>query len=171
MCIRAGSFFFYVVLGGRFPSAFLGRAFPGPRLTLVPILFSVLYWLLVLAITLLWPLDQLRCRRWRRSGAFTTTEGTVSNYRSEGGGIVTFQLADQRFSVKKKTWRGGFRITGVPAVPDNTEFIEDWAHLRVMHRSGRILRIETLAAPGRTGSKASPASSTTAQPHCGTPST
>jgi tetratricopeptide (TPR) repeat protein len=96
--------------------------------------------------------DQARCMAWRRSGEYTTTEGTVSGYekRSSGGRgwfTVTFRVGGEAFALESNSARGGFRLES-PQGAEDTEFLADGVRLRVMHRDGRFLRIEVLGFGG-----------------------
>jgi hypothetical protein len=122
------------------------------------ILVSISYWLVFARIILGWTLDQRWCRRCRQAGAYTTTEGAVIEYptrvlgepggkksrRGPQGFEVKFAIGYQTFTLSTDLVQGGFRLFGVPGIADYKEIIKAGALLRIMHRSGRILRIEAL---------------------------
>jgi CHAT domain-containing protein/tetratricopeptide (TPR) repeat protein len=125
----------------------------GETLVLIPVVLLFILGLYYLARGS-WVRSQWRCRRWYRIGAHTTTEGTVVGYesrypqddRESRKNTVTFRIGEQQFTVESRSRKGGYRL-GDPSLPgDHSEHIWNGKRLRVMHRDGRILRLEVLEA-------------------------
>jgi hypothetical protein len=91
--------------------------------------------------------DQRQCREWVRTGAFEVVEGRVSDLsppdrvRRPRHPRIDFRVGGVPFSYRYgQLGRGGFQGTFTAA---DAQAISEGLPVRIAHRDGRILRIET----------------------------
>jgi Domain of unknown function (DUF4131) len=85
-------------------------------------------------------LQQRRCKEWLASGQYETVEGVVSDYiRYSKPSSEQFRVGDLAVSCAWQTagYRGRF------TVPDAADALHNGTRVRIAHRDGYILRIES----------------------------